>query len=80
MTEARLDPERRADRASKDLALVVHALTEALEVIDIHDPDRNPVRCMRQLRRLLDNSNLRAAVRRLASDRPLAPEAQPRGR
>ena len=50
---------------SKDLKLVVQVLQEALTVIDDNDPERNPVRCMRQLRRLFDNSNLRGAIRRL---------------
>ena len=54
------DPE-----PSQDLAVVVQVLHEALEVIDDHDPDRNPARCMRQLRRLLNNSHLRSAVKRL---------------
>jgi len=74
MTDARFHADRRADAVSKDLQLIVHALQGALAVIDEHDPDRNPARCMRQLRRLLDNSHLRAAVRRLTSNPPLAPE------
>jgi len=78
MNEGRFD-ERRPDAASKDLDLLVHALQGALGVIDDHDPDRNPVRCMRQLRRLLDNSNVRAAVKRLA-DRPVAAAARRRDR
>lgn len=57
--------------ASKDLELIVQALLEAFSVIDDHDPDRNPARCMRQLRRLFDNVSLRAAARRLANDLPL---------
>jgi hypothetical protein len=73
MTEASFDAERRADTSSKDLELVVDALQKALTVIDEHDPDRNPARCMRQLRRLLANQNLRAAIARLAPDSPLAP-------
>jgi tRNA C32,U32 (ribose-2'-O)-methylase TrmJ len=75
MTEASFDAERRADTSSKDLELVVHALQQALVVIDEHDPDRNPARCMRQIRRLLGNQALRAAIARLASDSPLAPES-----
>jgi hypothetical protein len=53
-----------------DLEVVVLALEQALSVIDDFDPDRNPARCMRQLRRLFDNPKLRAAVRRLAADMP----------
>jgi hypothetical protein len=70
MTDTRMDAERRADTASKDLELVVNALQEAISVIDDHDPDRNPARCMRQLRRLFENINLRAAMRRLAAALP----------
>jgi hypothetical protein len=33
---------------------------------------RNPSRCMRQIRRVLDNSDLRIAVTRLGADIPLA--------
>ena len=58
---------------SKDLELVVHALQEAFSVIDDHDPDRNPARCMRQLRRLFDNIAVRAATRRLAAELPDPP-------
>lgn len=68
MTEASFDAERRTDQSSKDLELVLYALQEAMAVIDQHDPDRNPARCMRQLRRLFNNPNLRAAVGRLSSD------------
>ena len=60
--------------ASKDLELVVRALLEAFAVVDDHDPDRNPARCMRQLRRLLDNISVRAATRRLAAELPLPPD------
>ena len=63
---------------SKDMELVLRALQEAFAVIDDHDPDRNPARCMRQLRRLLDNINVRAAVRRLAAELPHVPESEPR--
>jgi hypothetical protein len=73
MTAARYEPERRPETASKDLELVVRALQEAFAVIDDHDPDRNPARCMRQLRRLLDNISLRTAARRLAADLPDPP-------
>jgi hypothetical protein len=73
MTAARFEPERRAETAMKDLELVVQALQEAFAVIDDHDPDRNPARCMRQLRRLLDNISLRTATRRLAADLPDPP-------
>ena len=78
MTDTRLDAERRADTASKDLELVVSALQEALGVIDDHDPDRNPARCMRQLRRLFDNVSLRAAMRRLVGELPPPPESRRR--
>jgi tRNA C32,U32 (ribose-2'-O)-methylase TrmJ len=78
MTDTRLDAERRADTASKDLELVVSALQEALSVIDDHDPDRNPARCMRQLRRLFDNVSLRAAMRRLVGELPPPPESRRR--
>jgi hypothetical protein len=70
MTDARFDAGRRAAPPPRDLELVVLALEEALRVIDDYDPDRNPARCMRQLRRLFDNPKLRAAVRRLAADMP----------
>jgi hypothetical protein len=53
------DPE-----SAKDVAVVVQVLQEALTVMDNHDPDRNPARCMRQLKRLFGNSNFRAAIRR----------------
>jgi hypothetical protein len=78
MTDTRFDAERRDDTASKDLELVVHALQEAVSVIDDHDPDRNPARCMRQLRRLFDNISLRAAIRRLAAELPPPPESRRR--
>jgi tRNA C32,U32 (ribose-2'-O)-methylase TrmJ len=78
MSDTRLDAERRADTASKDLELVVSALQEALSVIDDHDPDRNPARCMRQLRRLFDNVSLRAAMRRLVGELPPPPESRRR--
>jgi len=55
---------------STDVELVVHTLEQALDVIDEQDAYRNPARCVRQLRRLFDNSVLRAAVRRLASAGP----------
>ncbi len=58
-----------------DVELIVHTLEQAFEIIDEHDPHRNPARCMRQLRRLFDNSSLRAAVRRLALDVPHAPDS-----
>lgn len=78
MAEARFEADRRDDMTSKDLELVVHALLEAFSVIDDHDPDRNPARCMRQLRRLFDNVSVRAAARRLAADIPLAPDSRDR--
>lgn len=80
MANARFEPERRADMPLKDLELVVHVLQEAFAVIDDHDPDRNPARCMRQLRRLFDNVNVRAAIRRLAAELPSGPDADPRDR
>jgi hypothetical protein len=60
--------------SSRDLEIIVQALQEALTVIDDRDPVRNPARCMRQIRRLLDDANLRIAVRRLAADIPLVPD------
>ena len=78
MAEARFEAEQRDDVASKDLELVVQALLEAFSVMDDHDPDRNPARCMRQLRRLFDNASLRAAARRLAADLPLEPDSRDR--
>jgi hypothetical protein len=78
MTNARSDAGQRADPPANDLEVVVHALEEAFTVIDDFDPDRNPARCMRQLRRLFDNSKLRMAVRRLAAAMPPAP--RPEGR
>jgi tRNA C32,U32 (ribose-2'-O)-methylase TrmJ len=78
MTNARFDAARRADPPPNDLELVVHALEEALIVIDDFDPDRNPARCMRQLRRLFDNPRVRVAVRRLAAAMPPVP--RPEGR
>ena len=78
MAEARFDAERRPDMAPKHMALVVRALLEAFSVIDDHDPDRNPARCMRQLRRLFDNVSVRAAARRLAANLPLPPEPRDR--
>jgi hypothetical protein len=78
MSETRFDAERRADTASKDLELVLNALQEAISVIDDHDPDRNPARCMRQLRRLFDNVSLRAAMRRLVAALPPPPESRRR--
>jgi hypothetical protein len=78
MAEARFEAERRDDMASKDLELVVQAILEAFSVMDDHDPDRNPARCMRQLRRLFDNVSLRAAARRLAADLPLDPDPRDR--
>ena len=49
----------------EDLDLVVRVVDEALTVIDDYDPDRNPARCMRQIRHLLDTPKLRSAIRRL---------------
>ena len=61
---------------SKDLDLIVSVLEEALTVIDDNDPDRNLVRCMRQLRRLFDTPNLRSAVRRLKLHHLGAPDVR----
>jgi len=66
MIDARIIPDR-SERSSKDLKLMVQALQEAVTVIDDCDPDRNPARCMRQLRRLLDNTDLRIAIARAAA-------------
>jgi hypothetical protein len=71
MTDVRLDAERRTD--SRAVEIVVHVVQEALTVIDTHDPVRNPARCLRQIRRLLDDPNLRIALTRLAADVPLGP-------
>ena len=71
MIDARIMTEHRSERSSKDLELMVHALQQAVSVIDECDPDRNPARCMRQLRRLLDNTDLRVAIARAAADMPL---------
>jgi tRNA C32,U32 (ribose-2'-O)-methylase TrmJ len=79
MTHARFNTDRRTDTSAKDLELIVRVLEEALTVIDDYDPDRNPARCMRQLRRLLDNAGLRAAIMRLATEIPLAPESRSDG-
>jgi len=78
MAEARFDFERRDGMTPEDQELVVRVLLEAFSVIDDHDPDRNPARCMRQLRRLLDNIGVRAAARRLAAELPLPPEPRRR--
>ena len=57
-----------------ETCLVLGAILVAQRaVIDDHDPDRNPARCMRQLRRLFDNISLRAAIRRLAAEMPDPP-------
>jgi hypothetical protein len=66
--------ERRSERSLKDLELMVLALQEAVTVIDDYDPDRNPARCMRQIRRLLDNTDLRIAIARAAADMTLKTE------
>jgi hypothetical protein len=64
--------QRHSTTPPKDLEILVQALREALTVIDDHDPIRNPSRCMRQIRRLLDNTDLRFAVTRLGADIPFA--------
>jgi tRNA C32,U32 (ribose-2'-O)-methylase TrmJ len=74
MIDVRMTTERRSERSSKDLEVMLHALQEAVTVIDDFDPDRNPARCMRQLRRLLDNTDLRIAIARLAAGMPLKTE------
>ena len=74
MINARITTEHRSERSSKDLELMVHALQEAVTVIDDCDPDRNPARCVRQLRRLLDNTDLRIAIARTAAAMPLKTE------
>jgi hypothetical protein len=61
---------RRSATPPKDLEILVQALRDALTVIDDHDPVRNPSRCMRQIRRLLDNTDLRFAVTRLGAGIP----------
>ncbi|MPZ40414.1 MAG: hypothetical protein GEU95_20655 [Rhizobiales bacterium] len=75
MSDARFDAKRRSDTSSRDLELVLHALQEAFAIIDEPNSDRNPARCMRQLRRLFGNPNLRAAITRLTPDNPLAPNS-----
>jgi hypothetical protein len=75
MNDARANTWRRSASSSKDLELIVHALQEAITVIDDYDPVRNPARCMRQIRRLLDDPNVRLAVERLAAEIPLVPDA-----
>ena len=69
----RNDSDRQTS-SSKDLEIILHALREAISVIDQHDPVRNPARCMRQIRRLLDDVSVRVAVRRLAAEIPLVPD------
>ena len=59
-----------APEPPKDLEVLVHVLREALTVIDDHDPDRNPNRCMRQIRRLLDKPALRVAITHLSAGIP----------
>jgi hypothetical protein len=73
MSEANFDAERRADAPSKDLRLILHALQEAFAILDEPNSDRNPARCMRQLRRLFGDPKLRAAISRVAPEPPLAP-------
>ena len=75
MNDARMNTWRRSASSAKDLKLIVHALQEAITVIDDYDPVRNPARCMRQIRRLLDDPNVRLAVERLAAAIPLVPDA-----
>ena len=51
----------------RDLALAVHALHQAFAIVESYEPDqRNPSRYMRQLRRVLRNPDLQAAVGRLS--------------
>jgi tRNA C32,U32 (ribose-2'-O)-methylase TrmJ len=66
------DERRRTAEPHRDLEVLVHVLREALTVIDDHDPHRNPNRCMRQIRRLLDKPTLRVAVTRLSATIPAA--------
>jgi hypothetical protein len=66
------EPRRAAPEPLRDLEVLVHVLREALTVIDDHDPHRNPNRCMRQIRRLLDKPALRVAVTRLSASMPAA--------
>ena len=65
---------RRSDMFAKDRELILDALQESLRVIDHYDADRNPARCMRQLRRIFDNPELRAAITRLAAGIPRTPK------
>jgi hypothetical protein len=70
MAEVRMSKQRSVE-PPKDLAILVQTLRDALTVIDDCDPDRNPARCMRQIRRLLDNTDVRIAVTRVAADIPI---------
>lgn len=75
MNDVRVNTRRRSASSSKDLELIVHALQEAITVIDDYDPVRNPARCMRQIRRLLDDPKLRMAVERLVAESLLVLDA-----
>jgi hypothetical protein len=49
------------------MALALHALQQAFAIVESYEPDqRNPSRYMRQLRRVLRNADLQAAVSRLS--------------
>ena len=74
MIDARVNTRQRGASSLKDLELIAHALQEAITVIDDYDPARNPARCMRQIRRLLDDPKLRLAVERLVAEIPLLPD------
>jgi hypothetical protein len=51
----------------KDLTLALQALHQAFAIVESYEPDqRNPSRYMRQLRRVLRNPDLQAAVSRLS--------------
>lgn len=72
LAHRRAADSRRSPEPPKDLEVILHVLREALTVIDDYDPVRNPSRCMRQIRRLLDKPALRVAVTRLGANIPLA--------
>ncbi|MCC6888935.1 MAG: hypothetical protein IT536_10400 [Hyphomicrobiales bacterium] len=79
MAEGRIESERHPSALTQDVERIVQVLREAIMVIDDYDPDRNPARCMRQIRRLLDDPALRMALTRVAAAAPLVPDAGENG-
>jgi hypothetical protein len=67
LLQQRIGEPRSAPEPLKDLEVLVNVMREALSIIDDHDPHRNPNRCMRQIRRLLDKPALRVALTRLGA-------------